>query len=663
MVEPKKRLCLQCRTRTLVSDLAELPPSCKGRQSRYFVRCYDIYLGDLLVSAGSDCAWCKMILKDVSFHLDVDEADLHQTVIGVGKAYSCPTFPHEIHFDRLNLHIWVGKSSVNWVSNLPHEYRGRLHFGSLPPDVVVADKSCLIDSMAHQALQWMHDCSTRHENCIQKKTTTLPTRLIDVNPDNAKDAVRLYTTESGELGVYTALSYCWGGPDNLLTTRSNIMSHSRGIATKNLPLTISEAVTMTRLLGIRFLWVDALCIVQDSKADKKKEIRNMRNIFKNSHVTLVAAHAASVHSGFLYSEQRPGSLLIEMHQVDEPGLMHSTFLELHKRFEKEQQPVNARAWTLEERVLSSQLLVFTSYGLVWECEERVLTFDAVIPQPGLLGRRIPANDDWDPDSVSGGRATGGSHHSVPAAVALWMFLVEEYSTRALTKFSDKLPAIAGIAEEFARRWQDRLGAYHAGVWTTYMVEGLSWESSPDSVPESPPAYRAPSWSWASRDAPITYARQGIASGMNMYYRIAEVLNVKTRLVEGAGQFGGVQFGKLTIRGLVARAECDESDLFYTNPAVSETGRVTEHQLERLDKVVLDRKDASGSVPIAVTALMLWRSATDAMGLVLISSRANEFKRIGSFHCQSFDSFKSASEQSDTLSAFRSLAKAETLDVV
>ena len=135
----------------------------------------------------------------------------------------------------------------------------------------------------------------------------LPKRLIDVG-FNGDLAIRLYIPEKGERSKYIALSYCWGGPQSLTTTSETLKSRLQGISPTALPQSILDAIKVTRKLGFRFLWVDSLCILQDSAEDTLEEISAMGTIYQNSAVTIAAASAGKVGDGFLH-ERAPIELL------------------------------------------------------------------------------------------------------------------------------------------------------------------------------------------------------------------------------------------------------------------------------------------------------------------------------------------------------------------
>ncbi|EHK23417.1 uncharacterized protein TRIVIDRAFT_131204, partial [Trichoderma virens Gv29-8] len=85
---------------------------------------------------------------------------------------------------------------------------------------------------------------------------------------------------AGEQGIYTTLSYCWGQYDKCRSLKANLYAHKHNIVFNELPSVFQQAITFTRALQIRYLWIDALCIVQDDSDDFTREIAIMDDIYK-----------------------------------------------------------------------------------------------------------------------------------------------------------------------------------------------------------------------------------------------------------------------------------------------------------------------------------------------------------------------------------------------
>ncbi|RYP13297.1 hypothetical protein DL767_010818 [Monosporascus sp. MG133] len=115
---------------------------------------------------------------------------------------------------------------------------------------------------------WIDDCIDNHPLCQASGggDTPLPKRVVDVGPRDGSAAPFVYITK-GESCPYAALSHCWGKAYLLTTTRGTIQARTRGLEWDKLSKTFREAILVTRDLGLRYLWIDSLCIVQDDTAD------------------------------------------------------------------------------------------------------------------------------------------------------------------------------------------------------------------------------------------------------------------------------------------------------------------------------------------------------------------------------------------------------------
>jgi hypothetical protein len=138
----------------------------------------------------------------------------------------------------------------------------------------------------------------------------MPTRVLEISVGENDDySIRLHES-TGETAPYIALSYIWGEePQTFLTNEDNFNDRMQHIDAKILPKTIIDAVRCTQGLGLKYLWVDSLCIKQNSDTDKAQEIGRMSSIYKNAYVTISAAKATKCEDGFLEHRSTVGDLL------------------------------------------------------------------------------------------------------------------------------------------------------------------------------------------------------------------------------------------------------------------------------------------------------------------------------------------------------------------
>jgi hypothetical protein len=346
------------------------------------------------------------------------------------------------------------------------------------------------------AQQWMQRCEYLHD-CGSWDLQMLPTRLISVGTGD--EDVKLVIT-SGSRGKYACLSHCWGPNQPLRTETHTLQKHLDRIQREDLPPTFCDAISLTRKLGIDYIWIDSLCIIQDDHADWLQESARMGDVFRGSILTIAATAAKGAESG-LHSTNGQS---IDTSLVDgrtetiyiRPEVKHAG--KWQSALQKSNFPLLTRSWVFQERLLSSRVLHFGPYELFWECHE----------QSSCACRDLDkSHSDTDKKHVlkTIGRA------SATTIQHLWRDLVEEYSVLELSKSSDKLRAILGLANEMARsRPAER---YIAGLWSGSLAMDLLWTASlnVNYLDSHWPRksyrtedWRAPSWSWASLDADIVW---------------------------------------------------------------------------------------------------------------------------------------------------------------
>lgn len=174
---------------------------------------------------------------------------------------------------------------------VPH-IRGTLTRTSLEPES---------EEFSKMISTWIKDCQENHSACkFGTSPGTLPTRVIDVGSPDGRTEPRLRKSD-GEPGDYIALSHCWGGKQPLITTKENKCSMKTCIPWAKLPNTFQDAISVTRRLGLRYIWIDSLCIVQDDAEDWEREAAKMALIFEAAYLT-VAATAATNGNVCIFSD-------------------------------------------------------------------------------------------------------------------------------------------------------------------------------------------------------------------------------------------------------------------------------------------------------------------------------------------------------------------------
>jgi hypothetical protein len=209
--------------------------------------------------------------------------------------------------------------------------------------------------------KWLRDCNETHsDHGITCNTDNeLPTGVLDIGYAETPNRLRLCYPE-GKRGKYIALSHCWGTGEPLRTTTDNKKAHCEAIKFDDLPKVFQDAVVVTRELGIQFLWIDSLCIIQDDANDWLRESKRMDMVFASAYCTIAASSAKDSIEGFLIP--RPVKQAIRL--VDNVYVC-----EVGGNFNDDvgNAVLNQRGWVLQERALSPRTIHFTTTQTYWEC--------------------------------------------------------------------------------------------------------------------------------------------------------------------------------------------------------------------------------------------------------------------------------------------------------
>ena len=229
-----------------------------------------------------------------------------------------------------------------------------------------------------QALDFlkMHlsNCVKEHPDCHMDEY--MPPRLIDV--DFGPDRCRLVETENLEKQPYTALSYCWGSysGQRFMTTNGNIQSRQSSIELKSFPLCLRDGILLTKMLGIKYLWIDALCIIQDSLQDWQRQVGLMSYVYQNAYLVIAAGSSSESCISFLETGPRPVPINVTFNHLGKSGTISCMCLDgsgIHESYERMYggcDPLDGRAWTLQERILSTRLINFSKTELQWTCKTK-----------------------------------------------------------------------------------------------------------------------------------------------------------------------------------------------------------------------------------------------------------------------------------------------------
>ncbi|KAF4839906.1 Meiotically up-regulated gene 37 protein [Colletotrichum siamense] len=361
-----------------------------------------------------------------------------------------------------------------------------------------------LDALIRERIEpWIEDCihrRGRHVDCKPvsvegQESFHLPTRLIAVG-DGKDHPARL--VESKDLlslkpkPEYLALSYCWGRSNEpAKTTRANLQARKQRLEEHDFPKTIRDAIDLTRRMGIGYLWVDAICIIQPSSQDPylgdwEEEASMMASYYANARC-LISALAASDSSQGIFAE-RPAQRYPQTNTPisfdearNETLYLPVDELVFHKQFNT--QPLLTRGWCFQERLLSPRALHWAANCLYWQCQS--LTQASEQDPEDKLPRFMPVFTRDEPQIFQ--------RDAEFALTSSWLRAVVEYMRTHFTYLTDRLIAIESLGTRLA---EIHGVEYFAGVFSSELTKGLLWGLMSDSESCEKLSY-FPSWSWAS----------------------------------------------------------------------------------------------------------------------------------------------------------------------
>lgn len=474
--------------------------------------------------------------------------------------------------------------------------------------------------------KWLKECTDTHEGpCKPTSSSFIPTRLLNVG--TLLDPI-LRLELRGDIAdgtKYFTLSHCWGPivPKRLLL--ENLSEFRKNIPTEGLSKTFEEAIYATRVLEMRYIWIDSLCIIQNSAGDWQEEAKMMGQVYASGLCNLAATAASEGSQGLFLDKLPTPQVMIEIndtrdlwHLNENPGFHWPDILNFA--------PLNWRGWVFQERFLSTRVIHFGRSRVYWECGKKKCCEWTGHTEESEL---IPNHTTGQAKSYWQNILNGSKKVDKDEAVNLWNAITDHYSSHsAFTYVTDKLLAIGGLA---ARVQESTKSRYFAGLWKHDMPSQLLWDVGKEGADESPASsYVASSWSWASVHVPI--GRSKITRGNNYTPLPAiEILNVDIDLVTG-NEFGQVKGGSMTLAGRLGLVE---------NIKVFQAGEDSELRFEWIE-LRLDRKQDPGKDGDAQLYLLLVEDdhkeeSYQGAGLALqhikdehTLEEKNVFKRIGFF---------------------------------
>ncbi|KAK5657413.1 hypothetical protein OQA88_2983 [Cercophora sp. LCS_1] len=323
-----------------------------------------------------------------------------------------------------------------------------------------------------------------------------------------------------------------------------------------LPKTFRDAVSVTLSLGLEYLWIDSLCIIQDSQEDWAQEAARMADIYSQTYVNLAATDATDSTGGlFLDRNGQLGTLCLLRSTGVFGGLDPGTVLIVSGDMYQHQilgAPLNGRGWVLQERILAPRTVHFTLSQVWWTSNDSTETYTEWFPDisiDSLLFALRLYREQYSLPRVRWRDTPDLGEDEYKQWSDCWRGYVQEYSGLGLTKHSDKLAAISGISSMFSNVYGLAGSDYLAGHWRRDLPQSLRWWRQARCEvrgcrPDDHGQYTAPSWSWASMHAELFFAVVG------SHRMLMQILDVEVNT--DGGPFGPVKDGHLAVRGPVWR---------------------------------------------------------------------------------------------------------------
>ncbi|KAI0430810.1 heterokaryon incompatibility protein-domain-containing protein [Xylaria sp. FL1042] len=372
-------------------------------------------------------------------------------------------------------------------------------------------------------VQTLAECTEKHQH-DQPGNGFVPDRLIDVQesvPRLVSGADAMAVRTGTQKPAYAALSYCWGpagdSKDQLKTTTLSIAQRQKAITDAEMTEVLRDSVAVTRALSIPYLWVDALCILQDDISDWERQCMDMAELYRSAHVVLCAASSASCLQGFL--GERGQRVRIPFRSTRKPSVVGSYYLQFkyagcsrsvvfsEAAADTQHNRWGNRGWVFQESWSASRRLVFGNANFHLYCPWGVQSMGSKAEE------REAGKGGFYESELS---LSGLDNFSKEELYIIWAQLVSSYARfedHSFTKITDILPALSGLASKYHEYTQD---AYHAGLWSGDLFRGLMWywDGDSETLPERqcclPSALMrhndcpVPSWSPLARGMFVTY---------------------------------------------------------------------------------------------------------------------------------------------------------------
>lgn len=410
----------------------------------------------------------------------------------------------------------------------------------------------------------MRHCETQHPSYHDHRPQALPDRVLFVG----KGSDPYLVEPKGAREDYIALSHRWGGQVSLQLKTATLDDFKRGIPFSSFPKTFQDAITVCRSLLINYIWIDSICIIQDSKSDWDVQGSKMHEVYSNCVLTISADAAENGDSGFLETPERrelqkatrkidcvgPGAEKGEIfvrpwrqygslgsfgrhYDSWEPGSLQPA-----QRLKQEGSYLLRRGWVLQETFLPARAIHFLPDEVTWKCTVLSRCECQLKPHAKVAHRPL---DLEEPREIT------------PRDLKeFWREIIEQYTQRDFTFHSDRLAAMAGLAGYIQVRRPDI--EYYAGLWSDELPSTLLWVVEREigfgrlwgnrSNRNTPPV--APTWSWGSVTGRVAFQFWHLSYGRGKWAESKpDLTDVQVKCTPlGQNSYGSVKDAELTAEG-------------------------------------------------------------------------------------------------------------------
>lgn len=449
------------------------------------------------------------------------------------------------------------------------------------------DCASQFEDILDMANLWLQKCWNNHCDCHSDMDShKLPTRLVSISSGAPRVEITANWEDLRSPLRYATLSYCWGSRPFIRLTKHNFSDLTKRIPMDSFPRTFSDAFQIAKAVGISYIWIDSLCIVQDDDDDWQKEADLMQSVYSGSHLNIAAASATDAYGGcFVKPPYFRDGVQAKINIQGTEVIKEFSYQGFYKRSILNSH-LMSRGWAIQEKLLAPRTIHFGDRGAIWECAGTVVSEFFPKWEPEGLGTCLlyrQMRDRYD-----------------------WSKVVRVYSATNLTYPRDKIPALAGIARAVAK---DTGREYVAGLWKRNLEDQLWWYPIGKRRTRKRPCsheldWVAPSWSWASIDGPVQYGnRLG-------EFRYAHVFKT-TMTFSGPGPFGQPSRGVLhlncsaiivgRLRQIPAPGYLEPRVGIYHNMIDDDLGHII-YQSEFTESVSISTSEGQKFIPVKIDCM-------------------------------------------------------------